>query len=283
MDEQLKGLRKAMNNSLFQKNNFDEHQKAIVRLSVKKKRKFNFTPAIIIILFLAVTSVLGLSYMNDKQSAAYLTKKHDLEEQFFVNQRNAEHTLFFLNNELTISINPSFNIGPNSPNSEKINLEHATKTVYKNITVKTEVDQYFVYSGEEHLLTLQKIAPRFVEDEDGNVFSTQTYLSNLLAIEVVNKSDVKLNSIELLAMNGKEFEGTIQSEKLSKLPLTIKMEVERSEFHRKVEFQVIVTLADGREHTLTETIFLDGAYEDLYHFQIVGSTAENLTIEKIVE
>lgn len=280
MDEHLKGLRKAMNNTIFQKNNFGEHQKAVVRLSVKQKRKFNFTPAIIIILFLAVSSVLGLSYMNDKQSAAYVTNNHDLEEQLFVNQRNAEHTLFFMNNELTISINPSFNIGPNSSDVEKINLDPATKTVYKNISVKTEGDQYFVYSGEEHLMTLQKIAPRFVEDEDGNIFNTQKYLSNYLAIEVVNESDVKLNSIEFLPMNEEEFEGTIKSEQMSKLPLITKMEVERSEFHRKVEFQVNVTLADGREQTLNDTIFLDGAYEDLYLFHIVGSKPEKLMIVK---
>jgi hypothetical protein len=32
---------------------------------------------------------------------------------------------------------------------------------------------------------------------------------------------------------------------LSKLPSITKMKVERSEFHRKVEFQVIVTLENG--------------------------------------
>lgn len=280
MDEKLIDLRKAMDKTIFQNNNFSEHQKAIVRLRVNKKRKFNFVPAIIILLFLAISSVLGLSYMNEKQSAAYLTANHDLEEQLFVNQRNAEHTLFFLNNELTISINPSFNVGPNSPDSAKINLKPKTETVYKNISVKTEGDQYFVYSGEEHILTLQKIAPRFVEDEEGNVFSTQKYLSDLLSIEVVNESDVKLTAIEILAMNEGEFEGTVKSEQLSKLPLITKMEVERSEFHRKAEFKVIVSLADGSEHTLNETIFLDGAYEDLYLFQITGSKAESLTIEK---
>jgi hypothetical protein len=58
------------------------------------------------------------------------------------------------------------------------------------------------------------------------------------------------------------------------------MKVERSEFHRKVEFQVIVTLENGMEHILNETIFLDGAYEDLYLFHIVGSTPKNLIIEK---
>ena len=146
--------------------------------------------------------------------------------------------------------------------------------------MKTEGDLYFVYSGENHLMTLQKIAPRFVEDEDGNVFSTQKYLSNLLAIEVVNKSDVQLDTIELLAMNKEDFEGTVKTEQLSKSPLITKIEVERSEFHRKVEFQVIVTLTDGRKHTLNETIFLDGAYEDLYLFHLVGSKAESLTIEK---
>ena len=268
MDDQLKDLRKVMNNTIFQKNNFDEHQKALVRLSVNKNRKVNFVPAIIIILFLAVSSILGLSYLDNKKSAAYITKNHDLEEQLFVNQRNSENTLFFMNNELTISTNSSNN------------FSQTTKTVYKNISVKTEGDQYFVYSGEEYLLTLQKIAPRMVEDEDGNVFSTQKYLSNLLAIEVVNESDVKLNSIEFLAMNEEEFEGTIKSEQLSKMPLITKMEVERSEFHRKVEFEVIVTLVDGNEHILNETIFLDGAYEDLYLFHIVGSTVEKLTIVK---
>ena len=153
-------------------------------------------------------------------------------------------------------------------------MGQATKTVYKNISVKTEGDQYFVYSGEEHLITLQKIAPRMVEDEDGNVFSTQKYLSNLLAIEVTNESEVKLNSIEIHAANEEKFEGTIKSEKLSKSPLIMKMEVERSEFHQQVEFQVIVTFADGDKHALKETIFLDGAYEDQYLFQIVGNTAE---------
>lgn len=266
MDEQLKGLRKAMNNTVFHKKNFGEHQKAVVRLSVNKKRKVNFAPAIIIILFLSVSSILGLSYMNDKQSADYITAKHDLEEQHFVNQRHSQHTLHFYNNELTISTNPYYTNPPDS-------------TVYKNISVKTEEDQYFVYSGKEHLMTLQKIAPRLVKDEDGNVFSTQKYLSNLLSIEVVNESDVKLKSIEFLVMNGEEFEGTLISKQVSKFPLTTKVEVERSEFHRKVEFQVIVTLADGGKHTLNQTIFLDGAYEDLYLFHIVGTTVENLTIE----
>lgn len=267
MDEQLKGLRKAMNNTVFKEGNFGDHQKAVVRLSVNKKRKVNFAPAIIIILFLAVSSILGLSYMNDKQSAEYITAKHDLEEQHFVNQRHSQHTLHFYNNQLTISTNPSYTYPPDT-------------TVYKNISVKTEGDQYFVYSGENHLMTLHKIAPRFVEDEDGNVFSTQKYLSDLLSIEIVNESDVQLNSIEILAMNEEEFEEKVKSEQLSKSPLITKVEVERSEFHRKVEFQVIVTLANGREHTLNETIFLDGAYEDLYHFRIVGSKEKNLTIEK---
>lgn len=277
MDKKLKELPKALNNTIFQQNNFDEHQKAIVRLRVNKKKKFNFTPAIMIILFLAVSSVIGLTYLNDKQSAAYITKNHDLEAQLFVNQRNGEHKLFFINNELTITITPTYNL---TPDSEKINLGQTSETVYENISVKTKGDQYFVYSGDEHLMTLQKIAPRIVEDEDGNIFSTQKYLSNLLAIEVVNESDVKLNSLELQAVNDEEFEGTIKSVRLSKLPLIWKMEIERSEFHWKVEFQIIVTLADGNKHTLNETIFLDGAYEDLYLFHIVGNKAENLTMEK---
>lgn len=66
---------------------------------------------------------------------------------------------------------------------------------------------------------------------------------------------------------------------LSKLPLITKMKVERSEVHRKVEFQIIATLENGMEHILI-TIFLDGAYEDLYLFHIVGSTQKNLIIEK---
>ncbi|SDN26992.1 hypothetical protein SAMN05518871_104132 [Psychrobacillus sp. OK028] len=280
MDEQLKDLRKAMNNSLFKQNNFSEHQKAIVRLSVNKKQKFNFVPAIIIILFLTVSSVLGLSYINDKQSAAYLTANHDLEAQLFVNQRNTEHTLFFLKNELTISTNPSYRLTPDSSDLEKSSFEPATQTVYENISVKTDGDQYFVNSGEEHILTLKKIAPRLVEDEDGNVFSTQKYLSDLLAIEVVNESDIKLTSIEILATNEDKFDGKIKSERLSKSPLIAKMEVNRSEFHRVVEFQVNVTLADGTEHTLNDTILLDGAYEDLYLFRIVGSSVEKLRILK---
>ena len=58
------------------------------------------------------------------------------------------------------------------------------------------------------------------------------------------------------------------------------MVVERSEFHRKVEFQVCVNLADGNKHTLNETIYLDGTYEDRYLFHLVGSTAEELKIVK---
>ena len=77
MDEQLKGLRKAMNNTIFQRNNFTEHQKAVVRLKVNKKPRVNFVPAIIIVLFLALTSVLWLSYIDNQQSAEYITKIHD--------------------------------------------------------------------------------------------------------------------------------------------------------------------------------------------------------------
>jgi len=54
------------------------------------------------------------------------------------------------------------------------------------------------------------------------------------------------------------------------------MVVERSEFHRKVEFQVCVNLADGNKHTLNETIFLEGTYEDLYSFHISWEYCGNI-------
>ncbi|WP_394191856.1 hypothetical protein [Paenisporosarcina quisquiliarum] len=105
----------------------------------------------------------------------YPAEKSHLEDIIFFEQDNQSNQLIFSEGSLTI-IQSGLEIKPDMDPKEGEGKE-PSEVVYRDIQVKTKGDTYFITSGDELSLELQRIGERILQDENGERYGTSQTLN----------------------------------------------------------------------------------------------------------
>lgn len=186
MENELKSLKAAMDESIFKDAAFDSNNKQAVREALnKKKRSFPLAPLVAFAaLFLVV--LIGMStVLQNEQSAAPEPppETHIFEGMILQGQTNSGDSLQFMDGNLTIFTDPMMSAVRPWTDPDDASSEQASETTYSKITVVREESLFSVYSDGKLVLTLTQTAPRMFEDAGGNVYVTQQYIEEAAKIE----------------------------------------------------------------------------------------------------
>ncbi|MEO4052136.1 hypothetical protein [Solibacillus sp. CAU 1738] len=284
MNNQLKNLRDSMDHTVFKEAHFNNKQKEIIRGKIKKKKSFHFAPTVVFTLFVMTIVAVSLIYMEQERSANYRAMDHDLEDVFFQNLRNGPDILFsesqlFLYNthleEFNSNIVPKIQENPYAPSYPT--------PYFDNIKVQTSGNMYTIYTNNEFLMTLEKIAPRIVQDGDGKKYSSSSYLSKSYEIKFINESNINIFAIELVTEDESYVSADGSGKSLANgqsLPLEISRD--RNTVHRTAKFDVAITFMDSQNVQqriqLNEPFILDNSYSDFYEIVITGDSYDTLVL-----
>ena len=104
----------------------------------------------------------------------YPAEKSHLEDIIFFEQDNQSNQLIFSEGNLTI-IQSGIQIKPDI-NPKDGEWKEPSEVVYQDIQIKTKGDTYFITSGNDLSLELQRIGERILQDENGERYGTSQTL-----------------------------------------------------------------------------------------------------------
>lgn len=179
MENELKSLKNAIDESVFKEARFDSTNKQAVREALnKKKRPFPLAPLVAFAaLFLVV--LIGMStWVQNEQSAAPEPppETHIFEGMLFQGQTNSGDSLQFIDGNLTIFTDPMMSAVRPWMDPDDSPTEQAWETTYSKVTVVREDSLFSIYSEGNLIFTLTQTAPRMFEDVSSNVYVTQQYI-----------------------------------------------------------------------------------------------------------
>lgn len=186
MENELKSLKAAMDESIFKDATFDSNNKQAVREALnKKKRSFPLAPLVAIAaLFLVVLIGMSTVLQNEQSTAPEPPPEtHIFEGMLFQGQTNSGDSLQFMDGNLTIFTDPMMSAVRPWTDPDGASSEQASETTYSKITVVREESLFSVYSDGNLVFTLTQTAPRMFEDASGNVYVTQQYIEEAAKIE----------------------------------------------------------------------------------------------------
>ncbi|MEC1178326.1 hypothetical protein P9B03_07520 [Metasolibacillus meyeri] len=156
-----------------------------------------------------------------------------------------------------------------------------TRTTYPNISVKTEGTTYTVYSNNDFIIALEKVAPRIVVDQNGNRYHAALYLSKEYELQFVNQSSINLSNLKLIIGNESY---TVPKNKISKgHSLSFYIPRDHSTFHQTITLDITFDYKDEQGHVqqgkTIQPFTLDNSYSDYYTLAITGDSYDTLTLE----
>lgn len=202
MENELKNLKPAMNETVLQDATFGTLQKHAIqeKLHVPRKQKFPLVGVVAVAALFIVALLVSQYFVTTNQTTTNpdptnpnaIIEPHIFETMIFQGQTNPADSFHFLDNTLTIYTDPAMNAIKPWTDPEDVPEEGASEITYENIFVEREGSHFTIYSDETSVLTLIQTGPRLFEDVDGNVYATQTYVDEVLENEV----DIKIVSSE---------------------------------------------------------------------------------------
>ncbi|KGR80485.1 hypothetical protein [Ureibacillus manganicus] len=180
MDEQLKNLRQALDDSIFSEPKFTVRDKMIVhnRLQVNQKKRF-FIPKLVVALVLFISFGLIYFYMNQGNQLTtgnepyYIAKESDLEDNILVGRIDQHNKLEFFKGKLKVIEDPILNNykpGMNPEKEKEILSQKRIEMEIDNIKITTKGNTFYITGEGEFYMELVKVAPRIFMDSNGNEF-----------------------------------------------------------------------------------------------------------------
>lgn len=179
MENELTKLKSAMDQSVFQSATFSESDKQAIRESLFQRKKKRIPVAgFVAVAALFLLTLIGSSvWLQMGQPAAPSdAEPHVLEGMNFQGQTNSGDMLLFADGSLTVFTDPVISAIRPWMNPEDMPIDPVTETVYPGVDVKRTDSLFSIYSEGELVFTLTQTAPRFYEDEAGNVYATHDYI-----------------------------------------------------------------------------------------------------------
>ncbi|WP_042475059.1 hypothetical protein [Bacillus ndiopicus] len=282
MEKQLKELRNTMDQSIFRDAQFTQKERVAIHAKTQKKKQARWMPRIAFSLSVIVLLLMSAIYIQTEHSANYRITAHDLEDQYFKSQNMAAKfsSFYFYENEL-VAI-PTIHVFAEAKEAANLS-ESRREVIYPNISVKTNGTIYYVYSDDELIITLEKIAPRIVVDQDGNRYSTGSYLSKEYELQFINNSSVDLFNLEL-NIGDKSYTVTNSLNKPIQNGGSLALNIPREPYtsHQTISLDVtfIYKDAQGNEQygEIAQPFILDNSYSDYYTISITGDSYDTLEL-----
>jgi len=190
MENELKHLKQAMDETVFESVPFDSSSKQAVReaLHTRKEKPFMgafivIAAALVLVVLLGSTSWLQANTPTEhatlptEQSTAPVTEEsHIFEGMIFRSQTNPADSLQFIDGGLVIVTNPTMNAIRPWTKPDDMPTEGESEISYSHIDIERDGSVFSVLTAGEWLFDLTQTSPRLYEDSEGNVFSTDQYI-----------------------------------------------------------------------------------------------------------